>query len=88
MAKYEVSDVLRESIIADIENGVKWSQIAEEHGINYNIVQSVGQKHKRTKAGEEVQKGGKIVYWGDMRLTDGLPSPVTTYHISELEKAN
>lgn len=85
MAKYnEISTTLRESIEADMDNGVKWKVIAEEHGVDIGVIRSVNIYRRKT----EGEKGGVIRYWGNHRLTDGLPSPVTTYHASELEKAN
>ncbi|OHR72168.1 hypothetical protein HMPREF3291_22475 [Bacillus sp. HMSC76G11] len=84
-AKYDISDALRESIEADMERGIQWKQIALEHGIEYGKVQSVGLKRRFRKQGEETTKGGVIRYWNGLRLTDGEPSPVKTYHISELQ---
>lgn len=86
MAKYEVSEALKESIEADIEQGVKWKLIAQEHGIDYAIVSSVGHKRRKRLESEELVKSGIIRYWGSLRLTDGKPSPITTYHITKLQK--
>lgn len=88
MAKYEISEALRESIEADMDNGIQWKVIAEEHGVEIGVIRSVHARRRFTQHAEEAIKGGVIRYWGSHRLTDGLPSPVTTYHISELEKAN
>lgn len=87
MAKYEISNVLRESIEADMDNGIQWKLIAQEHDVEIGVIRSIHSKRKFQQHAEEVQKGGVIRYWGNLRLTDGLPSPVTTYHISELENA-
>ncbi|MGG1632346.1 hypothetical protein [Rossellomorea sp. NRS-1567] len=84
--KYAVSDQLKESIIEDIEDGLGWKQIAHRHQVEYNLVQSVGMKERKRIESVENEQGGVIRYWNGHRLNDGKPSPVTTYHISELSR--
>jgi hypothetical protein len=86
MAKYELSEALIESIEADMDNGVQWNQIAEEHGVQIGAIRSVHARRRFKKEKEEVEKGGVERYWFGLRIHDGQPSPVKTYHISELQK--
>ncbi|MYL44396.1 hypothetical protein GLV94_01945 [Virgibacillus halodenitrificans] len=84
--KNKVSDIQKVAIIEAMEEGTKWGQIAEDLGLEYKLVHSVLMKeYNRKKYKEVTEGGGRILYWGGMRLTDGKPSPVKTYHISELE---
>ncbi|MFP8645230.1 hypothetical protein ACLHWY_27165 [Priestia aryabhattai] len=85
MAKYDISNELRQSVETDMANGIKWSHIAEEHGVDMGVIRSVhGSKLVRENV-KKAEKGGTIRYWNGMRLTDGEPSPVKKYYISELE---
>ena len=85
MAKYDISNELRQSVETDMENGVKWSHIAEERGVDMGVIRSVHGSKLARQNSRKAERGGTIRYWNGMRLTDGEPSPVKKYHISELE---
>ncbi|MCY8233692.1 hypothetical protein [Priestia endophytica] len=82
MAKYTIADSLRGRIEADLDKCMKWNDIAEENAVEIGVVCSVF----GTKRVRESQNGEIVRYWNGMRVTDGKPSPINTYHISELEK--
>ncbi|MBG9589827.1 hypothetical protein [Cytobacillus firmus] len=86
MAKYELSEAVIESIEADMDNGVQWGQIAQEHGLEIGAIRSVHSRRRFKREAEEVEKGGVERYWFGLRIHDGKPSPVKTYYISELGK--
>ncbi|WP_338779535.1 hypothetical protein [Metabacillus sp. FJAT-52054] len=71
---------LNQLIMEYIDKGLKWSDIASRLKVKPCYIRSVF----FTKRKKEVEEGGVIRYWNNHRITDGVPSPVTTYHISEL----
>ena len=82
--KYEVSDSLRDSIIVDIEKGMKWREIAGKNGVDLNVIYSVGGRHRVRKKSLQEEKGGVIKYYNGQRETDGKASPVKKYNINDL----
>lgn len=77
----------KKDIIALYEEGIlKWGEISKKLDIKYKFVHSICMKElNRQKYKDIAEGGGRILYWSGMRLTDGKPSPVTTYNIKDLE---
>jgi hypothetical protein len=75
---------LNQSILKDIENGVRWSEIAEKRKVDMRYVSSVFGTYRKEKEAQEDTQGGVIRYWGGHRLTDGKPSPITKYNLNDL----
>lgn len=87
MAKYEVEETLRLSIIADMDAGFKWGEIAKKYDVSINLVQSVCQKERKFRKATDMQNGTlEVTYYKGERLTDGKASPVTKFNINDLSE--
>lgn len=84
--KREFTDELRSKVLEDIENGDKWTDVAKKYGLDYTDVQSIFHKERVRLEAEQKEKGGQEVWINGSRISDGKPSPVKVFHISELQK--
>ncbi|WP_281659453.1 hypothetical protein [Halobacillus sp. Cin3] len=83
----EFSDEVREAVLVDVHEGkLRWKDIAKEHGLDYRDVQSIGMKERKLQEIRDKEEGHIIPMYKGMRLSDGNPSPVKTFNISDLQK--
>ncbi|MEN3773023.1 hypothetical protein [Priestia megaterium] len=85
MARVANDDKLNEKILADLkEDKMKWTEIAEKHGVNMNYVRSVHAIYRIELTVANTAKGGVVTYYKGSRVSDGKSSPVQKFNLNDL----
>ncbi|MGF0348253.1 hypothetical protein ACQR3P_31920 [Rhodococcus sp. IEGM1300] len=75
---------LNQAIVQHIQNGMTRDEISKKLNVSTRYIHSVhSTNHVQIKANKIAEGGVHLSYLG-RRLTDGKPSPVTTYNVFDL----